>query len=455
MRKWKRQEGQVLVIVALSMTALLGFVGLATDVGILLRARRMVQTAADAAALAGAAESLAERTPSSVTLGMWNAAATDALLNGFPPGASNGAANSSSGITLTIYINPNITISGFNYNGYVQAVVSRNTPTIFMNLFGFHSIDVTATAIASNTLHSDGCIYVVDAGNNDPGDTVDINGHSLIASPTCGMTVNGTINASGSANIDAKFVEASGAITGGQSSWQAGVPAPSDPLNFLQREVPTVPAGTLPGGACTAPAGSGMSCIYNFNNGILTGTLQSNTVYYFDNLVNGGNGPSISGTVSLNPSNPTSTANGITIFLAGNIPFDFANNGAANLYPPGFNPNPISGANPCVGSTNPLCGILIDAPTDGSVGGKYTCASGLGQNRFKPGQLYFDFGSSTTVLNGIVYAPYAQLFVQDQGASTTINTDLVIGNICMQSANITVNGYSGGASPITRVGLVY
>src|SRR3954452_22519230 len=52
------ESGSVLVIAALSMTALLGFVALATDVGLLFRTRRNVQIAADAAAIAGALDFL-------------------------------------------------------------------------------------------------------------------------------------------------------------------------------------------------------------------------------------------------------------------------------------------------------------------------------------------------------------------------------------------------------------
>ena len=100
--------------------------------------------------------------------------------------------------------------------------------------------------------------------------------------------------------------------------------------------------------------------------------------------------------------------------------------------------------------------MVIDAPLVGSGGaGTYTCKSGKGNNATNPGEIYFDSGSSTTTLNGIVYAPYMQLFVQNQGASTSLNTDLVIGNICAQSGNINVSGYSAGNSPITRVGLFF
>lgn len=443
MIRWREESGQVLVLMALSMTVLLGIVGFATDIGVMLRERRTVQTAADAAALAGAAESLYEGTPTSVTSGMWSAATLDTGLNGFVPGASNGTA-SSGGTTLTLYISPNIDISNYNARGYVQAVATQTTPTTFLNFFGFHSMDVTATAIASNTLHSEGCIYVQDDGNNDANDTVDLNGHSLVASPNCGMTVNGAISASGSSAINAKFVTASGSITGGDSSWISGVPAPPDPLSYLKltADQPTVPGD----GTCSVPSSWGFTggCVLNYDGGNITGGLpSSNTVYVFD---------------STHPlkfaQNATITGTNVAFYVMGNDYIDFYN-GTLTLSPSG--PNPPNADNSCSdpSNTNPLCGVLIDAPTDGSTGGTYTCSSGSGNNSSNPGSIYYDFGSSVVSLTGIVYAPGMQLFVQDQGSHTTFDTDLVIGNICAQSGNITVNGFSGDQSPIRRIGLVY
>jgi len=438
MNRLKEESGQVLVMTALSITVLLGFMAFATDVGLLLRERRMLQTAADSAAIAGAAEALYEGTPMSVTAGIWNAAAGDSAFNGFTAGASNGAKNGSTGTTLTINIYPNITNPSFNSAGYVQAVITRTRPTFFMNMFGFHSMDVTATAIASKSLQSNGCIYVQDGGNLDYNDTVDMNGHSLIASPSCGMTVNGSIDMSGSSSINAKFVTASGTITGGQSGW-SNAPAPPDPLPNLQldQNKPT-PNGS---GGCNPPTNSsGMTCVYNYDANAgkknstcctLSGNLTSNAVYYYDKPVN------VTGNVS---------GTNVAIYLEGASNYlDFASVGTLTLSP-----------TPCPSFTTPYCGVVIDAPLVGSNGaGTYTCNSGKGNNATNPGGIYFDFGSSITTLNGIVYAPYMQLFVQDQGASTSLNTDLIIGNICAQSGNLNVNGYSAGNSPITRVGLVY
>ena len=47
--KFRRtHKGQIIVLVALSVTVLLGFLGLATDVGVLWATKRKAQTAADA-----------------------------------------------------------------------------------------------------------------------------------------------------------------------------------------------------------------------------------------------------------------------------------------------------------------------------------------------------------------------------------------------------------------------
>jgi hypothetical protein len=125
--------------------------------------------------------------------------------------------------------------------------------------------------------------------------------------------------------------------------------------------------------------------------------------------------------------------------VSGTIAFDFIVNGTINLSPP---------------DSGIYKGILIDAPTDIASAQTNVCRTGSGNNRNTPGELYFDFGSSTTTLNGVVYAPSAHMFLQDEGATMTLNTDLVIGTLCQQSADISIAGDLSGTSPITRVALV-
>lgn len=435
------EEGATLVLVALSMTVLLGFVGLATDVGLMLRQRRIAQTVADSAAIAATTESLFEGSPSSVTTGMYTAASHDATMNGFTPGTSNAALNSANGLTLTLRVTP--TISGYSGSGLVQATANFATPTIFMNLFGIHSLNVSSTAIASDLLDSDGC-FNVQNGENLANPAATMGGSSELFGHNCGVTINGNLSMAGHANINAKFVTVSGTISEGGSASITGpssqnAPPTSDPLSKLQQTA-NQPTINTTAKTCTAPSGTGMSCIYNYNSGNLSGTLQSNTMYVFDSNVNGGNGPSITGSV---------TGTGVTIYLSGNIPFSFANNGNLNLTPPGYGSS-------CAGSLNPLCGILFDAPSDGINGnGTYTCSHGKGNNYGNPAEMYFDFGSSSSTLQGVIYAPYMQLFVQDQGASTYLYNDVVIGNFCSQAATLSIQGYSSSNSPLARIGLVY
>ena len=445
----KGESGQVLVMTVLSLTVVLGFVAFATDVGLMLRQRRVAQTVADAAAVAAATESLNEGTPSSVTGGMYTAAYEDAVLNSFTPGSSNGATNSSTGVTLTVKITPNVSVSSFNSAGYVQAAVSLKTNTAFMNVFGIHSMNVSASAIASNTITSNGCFYVQNSGGYaDP--AVALNGNSLVNASNCGMTVNGNLAMGGNGTINALFVAVSGTLSGKNAggTWSQGVPPQNDPLSKLQL---TANQPTASNGSCTAPSGSGMSCVYDYGCDLgtckasgcgatactLTGaTLTGPTIYYYDLPIN------ISGAV---------TATNITFYLSGNNYFDFASNGSGTFTAPG-----ASSSSGCVGSSNPFCGILFDAPTDGSGNaGTYTCSSGKGNNGGNPGEIYLNFGSSTTNVQGVIYAPYMQLFGQDKGSSTTFAADLVVGNVCMQSATFTVDDFSGNKSPITRVGLVY
>src|ERR1700733_14933047 len=82
MKRLGDESGQSLIVAALCMTCLMGFVALAADVGVLLHERRLVQIAADSGAIAGASE-----------LGFSDvvaAATADATANGFT-GAANGA----------------------------------------------------------------------------------------------------------------------------------------------------------------------------------------------------------------------------------------------------------------------------------------------------------------------------------------------------------------------------
>jgi Flp pilus assembly protein TadG len=432
MKKFDRESGQVLVLSACGMAVLLGFLAFSTDVGVLLHTKRQMQAAADAAALAGATEALAEGNPSTLSTGEYSAADNDAALNGFAGGSSSGTANSSTGTTLRVNLSPNITVSTFNSAGYVQATISKPMPAMilgaFMGLFGnrsFSGFTVSATAVASDIINSKGCFYVTDLTGDEP--SFDIStGNNTVTTTSCGIYINGNLDIGGSSSITAGSVLASGTITGGSAitgTYASGVPPQPLPLAQLQQasDQPTnINTSTTPG-TCTPPAGSGFSSSQCYVNATLTGALSPG-LYVFTTT------PTFGSNVS---------GSDVVIYLDGSVPYNDGNDVIG-----------ISGP-----TSGIFAGVVLDAPTD-SPGSGFGCPHGNGPNNVA-GVLHIGFGSSKTAYEGAVYAPYAHLFMQDQGAgTTTIKTDLVVGTICGQSADLEVSGISGD-SPITQVGLVY
>ncbi len=215
------ESGQTLVFVVLSMTLLLGFLGFAADVGTLFYAKRQIQTAADAAAIAGAAE---------LNYGNWSTAAQDAA-------AQNHVANGSGGSVVTVNSPP---LYG-NYNGlsgYVEAIVSQPQSTIFMGMFGRGSVTVTARAVG-HWGSSRTCIATLGTSGTGISVTTSSSNPTLNA-PLCGISDNSslTVTSSGASHpIVANSIGVSGSYshTGGTVSPApvVGIVPVSDPLAYL------------------------------------------------------------------------------------------------------------------------------------------------------------------------------------------------------------------------------
>ncbi len=207
MKKLKDESGQALIITALSMTCLFGFAALATDVGLMLREKRMAQTAADGAAVAGASELfVGDPQVSSV-------AKAAAGLNGFSDGA-NGA---------TVVVNG--PAAGGPANGphagnpaYVEVIVSKVQPTIFMSLFGVLNMTPTARAVATYG-QTNGCIVTLGTDPTTPG--ISVIGNANITVKTCGIADNSP-NPSGSKN-SALYLQGSATLTANSIGIVGGV----------------------------------------------------------------------------------------------------------------------------------------------------------------------------------------------------------------------------------------
>lgn len=442
MKRFGHENGQTLLFAAISLSVLLGFAAMATDVGSLYHQRRIAQAAADSAAIAGATAALGVQNGSSAEAVATTAGQLDASSYGF----------SSSDVTINTPPTDDFN-STFNKPGYVEAIVTEKVPTPLIAAF-IHLVNPNSTytgmgirvrAVATDTITSNGCVQVNNPTGYNPG--ADLGGDSLLLAQNCGVTVNGDLTMQGASTITAGSLGVSGSINfvGNGSSVptetvQNTAPA-SDPLSALSQPQNAPTAGTTPNGACaTTPSGTG-NCYYDWQNGNLSGNLQPG-VYFFDEDV------TISGTLTNLTASGANNA-GVTIFMSGSHIFSFKNNGTINLTPPGWNTTTSAPTCP-VGGSNPYCGVLVDAPTD--VASDNTCKHGSNPNIIA-GTIQLDFGSSVTAFDGVVYAPQAHVFLQDQGATATINSDLDIGTLCQQSANVTVDSQSLN-TPITRIGLV-
>ena len=216
MLRSKRQSGQALVAATFGLVALIGATGLAIDMGYLRYQKRLQQSAADSAALAGAAET---GFGGDVTA----AAQQDSLLNGFTDGANN----------VTVTVNP-------NYQGHANAVevlVSAVQPTFFMKIFGVNTATVTSRAVAQFSGNGiKNCIYALGRGGS-------IDNDQTISAPSCGIISNGDFFTGGGRVTAASIGVVGSADTNNINPTPVtGIVAAADPLSYLR-----APAS---GGAC-------------------------------------------------------------------------------------------------------------------------------------------------------------------------------------------------------------
>jgi Flp pilus assembly protein TadG len=126
-----REEGQILVIFAVALIALIGFAGLAIDGGGTFAQRRDQQTASDLAALAGA---------------------NDYLINGSTSLATARARDVSEANGFTTGINGTTVTVGIDQTNGVAVTVSINSPhkNAMARVFGMNTwlVSTTATALA-------------------------------------------------------------------------------------------------------------------------------------------------------------------------------------------------------------------------------------------------------------------------------------------------------------------
>ena len=431
MRIRNDESGQVLVITVLCMTVLMGFMGLAVDVGLLFRAQRNLQTAADAAAIAGALDYL------------YNNSSTGATAAARQASSTNGVTNGSNGTVVAVHTPPS---QGPNTGsgGFVEVVVTQPNPTIFMStfsrLFGgnnFSTVNVAARAVAGAPGTSNSCVYILDPT---AADAMELQGSFDVSAPKCGIVID-------SNNSDAlQFTGGGGSLTAGSISVVGGdggqtgdaTPAPvlgaspvSDPL--------TIAGPTAANGGCTTGATGNTSTATSVTGIIATpvgGIICYSKAVTLSNVTMGSG------------SNPIVLVfeNGVT--LGGTISSG-AGGSTLDVQSGAFNVN--------TGST-----MAIVAPTAAPIASPAADAIPAGIALMQPAsnstQMQIQFGASSGSLTGIIYAPTAKLYLQDSGGDksggVTLTTDLIVGTLFDKTATLTINSYSLSNPTITPLRVV-
>ena len=151
-----RERGFTILAYALMMFVVLGFTGLAIDAGYLQWQRRLMQSAADAAAMGALREMELGRTNTQPSYDLTTAAQNDAAMNGFT--------NGTNGVTVTLN-NPPASGTFAGADTAAQVIISRAYPTFFMRILGTNSVTVAVQSVAQTTTSYGsigGCIFALD-----------------------------------------------------------------------------------------------------------------------------------------------------------------------------------------------------------------------------------------------------------------------------------------------------
>jgi hypothetical protein len=354
--KLNKQSGQVLVGTAVAMVVLAGFAGLAIDMGTLRYQKRLQQTAADSAAIAGA-QNL--EFGSGVTVGAQGAAAQNGYTdNNSGAGCSGGAV----GCISVAINNPPSTgphATGTDAAKYVEAIVTVVQPTYFMQIFGVSSKPVIARAVATNIYGgtNTNCLYTL----GPPTSAIigiDATGHAQILAPNCGIGDNGNLDTTGNNYvIKANTISVGGQCLGShcgspdtQCTGYANNTCPQSSLNnapgtsdpFTGIVPPTQPAASAscPDPACNYVSGSGSTATIQPGtyNSITIGKNSNITmapgIYYINGDTSTG-GLNFNGGGTLTGGAPN--ADGVMIYFTNGSSINKAvgggNNPDLNLYP--------------------------------------------------------------------------------------------------------------------------
>jgi hypothetical protein len=394
---------------------LMGFGGLAVDLGYIQYQERQQQSAADGAAIAGAQELIYANTCPD------QSAAQTAAANG---AKANGFTNGSGSVTVTA-VNPPTSGPLASDNCAVEVDVFSPHPTWFSKLFGMSgNITTSATAVIESVNSGPGgpCLIALDSGGG--GDAFTASGIT-VNSPSCGVQVNGSVVTSGS-TLNTEFFGYSGSLVESGSDFNPAAaqmlpvvnPCPDiTGCNYLSQAAnePTPPPSSSGCPSYTIAGQSNVQIPYG------TGCYSSITISSSSNVTmaagtyNIGSLTVSGSSITLQPGTYGGvTASGITVSLAPGL-YNF--DGGADL-----SGDTLNGSGVTIYQTSGAFTV------SGSSGTLSACTSSCSSGAVS-GVLYYqpasnttgaDFSGSGSTYNGLVYAPGSALTASGSGTGYVI-----------------------------------
>jgi len=408
------EHGQVIALFCIAMLVVLGFAALAVDVGFLYATRRNMQTAADAAAIAGS-----NSLNSGESFATAKSAAKDvASLNGYADGTNN--------VTVTVKSPANPPNPGDGT--YVEVDVAKPVPTYFMRALGYNTVNVSTTAVAGFAPAPD-CVITLDKTAQNS--LVTSGGSNLTAN--CGVVVDSSSTSglvvSGGSILDAGSV---GVVASSESQASSGV-TPAYVPNITAVPDPLSGVAEPSVGSCNALTANGHGYTASGGESISQGTYCGGiTVSGGKSLnLNPGTYVLLGGGLQVNGSSNL-IGNGVTFFNTVWMSGDGAANNVGNSNQ--YKPIVFSGGS----STN------LSAPTSGTLKGiLFFQDRNLPSNDTGPsGPQNTVSGGSGAVFSGVLYFPSTPVVFS---GGSGVNPE----NVSLIGDTVTISGGSAYVGPPT------
>lgn len=406
------RRGVIIVMFALMLPVMLGFIGLAVEVSLWYVKHRELQSAADAASIAGMYELQDGNSTATIT----TVSTAEATQNGLDTG---------SGDTITVNVPP--TSGAFTASSTaVEVVLTKQVALLFSGYFLDSARTINARAVADNQSSGDACILAL----NSSADSALLISGNITLTIDCDLAVTSSsskgFDVPGNSTIDANKIcvkgstNVGGSVTFVDASPTNGCTPPSDPLSGLA----TPPEAETPYTCDSDHTNRDISTDTTLFSGVYCGGIKisgsNNTITFNDGtyILAGGNGLTVSG------GGNTLNADGVTFYTTDN-------NGDGNYAKVDFSGNnTIDFQAPVEDSDDPYSGVLFfndPSTTSASSGVKFEVS---GNNTF-------------TNFDGVVYFPNHEISFSGNSTSTSTCGPKLLSDTVKISGNIDV--YGGGS----------